>query len=350
MHKEINSIQVLRGIAALLVVIFHGQLLMDAYVQRYGLAPAWLNTQEALRSLGQCGVDIFFVISGFIMAYITRGKAEQPGYAREFLRRRLIRIVPLYWFYTSVMAALLLLWPHLFSRATFDASALLLSYLFIPYTPAGANIAPVLTVGWTLSYEMYFYLLVALGLFFSRRQFLIGLGCFFSVCVLLHSRVSGPVPMLLTNPLLLEFFAGYALGVAYTRGIRLPTWLALACMVCGVLLFYAGNAGVTEASRAWVLGPPALLLVAGSVFWEKNTGVLFPRWAIALGDSSYSLYLSHFLLLPGIGKVFAALGLVRAVPPDALILGMALCCCLGGYASYRLLELPVLHFLSKKSR
>lgn len=331
----------------MLVVLVHAQMLVRAYEQRYGLSPAWLNSFESLRDFGQCGVDIFFVISGFVMAYITYGKHHSPGAVRDFLKRRIVRIVPLYWFYTSILALLLFFVPQLFSRATFELHGLVLSYLFIPYVPTAANMSPVLSVGWTLTYEMYFYVLVALGLFISRRQFLLALGCLFAASVSMHFQAEGPVAKVLTNPLLLEFYAGYVIGSAYAHGFKLPTGLAWGCILLSLFLFYAWLAGWGTYTRAVSWGVPSALLVAGAVFLERNMHLTFPRGVMALGDSSYSLYLSHFLFLPGIGKAAAKLGIAQLLPPDVLILLITACCCVGGYISYRVLEMPTLRFLSK---
>jgi peptidoglycan/LPS O-acetylase OafA/YrhL len=210
--------------------------------------------------------------------------------------------------------------------------------------------APVLSVGWTLSYEMYFYLLVAVGLVFSRRRFLIGLGAFFALSVFMSRYAVGPVADVLTSNLLLEFYAGYVIGVTYTRSVKFPAWLACACIVCSIMLYCAWIAGLAAFTRILSWGLPAALLVAGSVFLEKNRRIKFPEWAMILGDSSYSLYLSHFLLLPGIGKLAAMFGLVQAVPPDVFIVFASLCCCIGGYASYRILEAPISRFFSKTHR
>jgi exopolysaccharide production protein ExoZ len=244
------------------------------------------------------------------------------------------------------MAFLLLALPQLFNTATFDLRGLILSYLFIPYTPSSANQAPVLSVGWTLSYEMYFYLLVALGLFLSRKQFLIALGCFFAASTLLPWPVSGPIAATITNSLLLEFYAGFLIGTAYKSGMKLPTWVSCAFLACGAALFYAWIAGTITTARALSWGLPSVLLVAGSVFLERSASVNFPRWLMALGDSSYSLYLSHFLLLPVVFKAAAMLEIVQSIPPDGFIVLGSICCCVGGYSSYRLLEVPLLRYLS----
>jgi len=125
--KNLDSVQILRGVAALAVVIHHAcQMVADN-----GSRPAFLNSLGHLPEVGAAGVDIFFVISGFIMVYVPRRAFGQPGAATEFWRRRILRIVPLYWIYTTANVALFLL-PFAMKNTIFSASYTVKSYLFIP--------------------------------------------------------------------------------------------------------------------------------------------------------------------------------------------------------------------------
>src|SRR5215467_252489 len=148
--KRIGGIQVLRALAAVLVTICHAQ----AEIAKIGgLASAW--PPAALANLAGFGVDLFFVISGFIMVYSTDqlfGTAHGP---MEFLKRRLLRIVPLYWIVTSLYLALTLLIPE-FAKG-YPAGFLIASYLFIPAARPDGVIEPLVGQGWTLNYEMLFY-------------------------------------------------------------------------------------------------------------------------------------------------------------------------------------------------
>ncbi len=152
----IHPIQYLRGIAALMVVWHHGvgQL-------------ATLETYFPFR-FGTSGVDLFFVISGFIMVVTTAGRDVTPT---EFIARRFVRVVPLYWVLTLALAATALVAPSLFRSVTLTAVSLIQSLLFIPhFSPSHAGmIWPVLVPGWTLNYEMFFYVVFAASLAFSHR-------------------------------------------------------------------------------------------------------------------------------------------------------------------------------------
>ena len=346
--KNIFSIQALRGLAAAMVAMVHAQGLVGAYQPKHGIGPAWINAMDP-QLCGQAGVDIFFVISGFVMALVTFRAHRQAGAPWAFLKKRIVRIFPAYWLWTLVMAGLLAFFPVLFQDRVFSLPELGLSLALLPYIPLPHNNSPVLPVGWTLSYEMYFYGLVAVGLWLPRLLFLIGLGCFFVVTTLM---VPWPQPsavsVLISSPLLWEFYAGLLLGDFYARGGRLPLWLCGLCVAAAVAYVVLLLGALEGWNRFMYWGLPALLLVTGVVFGEQASQWQVPRWMVALGDSSYSFYLSHLLVMPAIGKVLAVTGLMRLVPPDVLILLMLGGSVLAGWLLYLTTEMPMLRLLRGK--
>ena len=134
----IIGIQFLRFLAASLVVLTHT-----------------LGEYDDLRSFGGFGVDVFFVISGFVIYLIT-----DSGH-KNFFVKRLIRIVPIYWLFTIGISIIALLEPQLLRSASFDVTQIIASLFFIPYWTENAGFAPILTLGWTLNFEMLFYLYIA---------------------------------------------------------------------------------------------------------------------------------------------------------------------------------------------
>src|ERR1700677_21742 len=151
---QFRGIQILRGLAACMVVVHHATQMWSQSVTRITGLPVWWT--------GAAGVDIFFVISGFVMAVSTIGREHKTHPARSFLERRIIRIFPLYWIVSAVLLLKVaaLEWhpqlagssPHV--HVTFGY--LLASFLLIPYRDSLGNILPLLIAGWTLSYEMFF--------------------------------------------------------------------------------------------------------------------------------------------------------------------------------------------------
>ena len=151
MAKELLAIQYLRGIAALMVVVVH----IPVQLSRMGFNGDW---PEFLN----IGVDIFFVISGFIMWTTTFD--GRVGVA-QFLSRRLVRIAPLYWALTSITVLVMLAAPTLVQSGKLDLQHVITSYLFVASQhPVTQLMEPILVPGWTLNYEMFFYVVFALCL------------------------------------------------------------------------------------------------------------------------------------------------------------------------------------------
>jgi exopolysaccharide production protein ExoZ len=119
--------------------------------------------------LGQVGVDIFFVISGFIMYFVHRGDFARPGMVKRFFLRRLVRVVPTYWLLTTLTVVGLVLLPGLFNSRTTDWGWITASYLFVPWQSPAGDISPPVGPGWTLNYEMYFYVIFGSLLLMPRR-------------------------------------------------------------------------------------------------------------------------------------------------------------------------------------
>ncbi len=309
---QLRSIQVLRGIAASMVVLFH--LTEGAFVTGAG------------------GVDIFFVISGFIMG--TVGTRDRP---LNFLRKRIVRIIPLYWGVTLLMCAAAI--AGLFRNFSFDAASLAKSLLFIPYFNGTGEAWPLLVVGWTLNFEMFFYVIFAIGLLLARPILLSTIVMAILVLAGVVLQPSGAPLQTWTSPLLLEFTAGLLLAHMVwfrERGVGLGmVLLGLAGFVAAAILgFYEG----AERIVGW--GVPAFLLVAGCVSLERAgswPGRLL-RPLESVGDASYSLYLWHGLVI-AIGHRL----LGSSVPVNILLVIASL---VVAVLSFRVIEQPVGRWLN----
>ncbi|MGH7210255.1 MAG: acyltransferase family protein, partial [Acetobacteraceae bacterium] len=164
--RRILGVQALRGLAALSIAVLHISQAAGWFTGQQGVAPyAWMR-----RVPWEAGVDVFFVISGFVIVYASADLFGRAGAVREFLGRRVARIVPLYWLVTSllILAALLRLVP-LHDALGDGAPYVTASYAFFPWKPPGGAVLPVFRPGWTLEYEMLFYGVVALFLALRLR-------------------------------------------------------------------------------------------------------------------------------------------------------------------------------------
>ncbi len=245
---NIHSIQYLRGLAALAVVCFH---VSEAFSGPF--------------SVGAAGVDVFFVISGFIMWVTTSGRPPDP---LRFIGRRITRIVPLYWIVTMLTSVAILLRPRFFYDHVLNVLNFFGSLFFVPVLEKGMP-HPVVLQGWTLTYEMMFYLLFALTLVLDeRRRFgaLIGLLVALSA---LHFLLPAGYARVLTRSLVLEFAAGVVIGRLWMEDFRLPLKVALALLCAGFLLLAATEFVGSEVTRVLRWGVPATLIVAGAVFAER---------------------------------------------------------------------------------
>ncbi|WP_420585790.1 acyltransferase family protein [Ruegeria sp.] len=287
----LHSIQALRAIAAAAVALLH---CLNFLPGSLGFS---FPTTFYISGIGAAGIHIFFVVSGFIMVWTNRdGKSDW----RIFLRRRFSRIYPSYWFLAalSIPIAILLGKKLPQSFEMWLGSVLLL--------PKGSS--ALIFVGWTLAYEIYFYLLftIVLALGLSALNRVIWLSVFFAASVALGNFWSIPagdffgIPKLITSPLLLEFAAGAWLGWIASRGFNMSPKSA-AGLIIAALIGFSASIWVDYQNYPLVIlwGIPSVFLVFGCVALEKEGhGDRFFRWLSPLGDSSYALYLIHAILIP----------------------------------------------------
>jgi exopolysaccharide production protein ExoZ len=312
---KLNNLQALRAFAALCVVFLHVQFPFP-----------WFPT------FGHRGVDIFFVLSGFVMAALC--SRETVG---TFAKRRLVRILPLYWSATIVYY---LLAQHFHSAMrnaeTLNAAMLAKSLLFIPFYRPATGYEPVLGVGWTLNYEMFFYAVLALSLALYRKRatlvastIIIGV---LSACKLLHATNS---LAFYSNSIVLEFLAGILCYEAYKR-VTLPRLYAGAgvCLSLPMLFLPQVPAAV-----------PSTILVLSCVLLSKIGLDMRARAVILAGDASYVLYVIHS---PIVGMTMRMPWLHVSTYLPALFLFMAVMVSISVFLHLRF-EKPVVRLLNSAS-
>lgn len=300
-----DNLQALRGVAVLLVVASHAAVMEAKYFQGVRLLPAWF-------SAGEAGVDLFFVISGFAMVFSTGESASRGRAVAEFLYRRCTRIYPLYWGYSLLVLGVFLADPALVNSRQGHRVRLVESFLLLPQ-----ELLPLLGVGWSLVHEMYFYVVFAGFLAFSRRwDPWLWTGWAFAVVVgrLAPVGLGGPVWDVATHPFTLEFIAGAVVGRVFLSGrgrsFAILPWAALAVWVGAVAVFSATVGGFRPESwlRLLVYGVPACLGVWAITLRERDGGCRWPGWIRRVGDASYSIYLSHLLVVSGLGRFWGWMG------------------------------------------
>ena len=287
------ALQVLRAVAALMVVVHHAGYDADTLASRSGRPPLGVDRGFDWTF----GIHLFFVISGFIMLRTARGFGSPAG-AATFALRRLVRVVPLYWLLTSLLILGAFAMPDLLNVPLGGQGVILGSYAFVPVFRVDGAINPVLGQGWTLDYEMFFYALFSVALLLPRR---IGLAALAGtlIALVVFGRVAQPggAPAVVwTGELLLEFLFGMAIGLLQERDVRLEAVLAALLIVVGLAAAVALGPITSDFGRLSPIlraGLPATLVVAGAVLgprWPRRSTLLA---VAALGDASYSLYLSR---------------------------------------------------------
>jgi exopolysaccharide production protein ExoZ len=332
------GIQLLRGLAATLVVFHHS--LEETHALSSTIAPAWLIR------FGACGVDIFFVISGFIIYSVTYGRsAKNPEGAPIFLLKRFLRIFPIYWI---CLAATMALWASgLFYRSLHIDLRIFLSCLLLLPTKT-----EIIGVAWTLVYEMYFYYLFAITLVLRNAPLSVFLTTGFIGAAILASRFlpEGSFKELLSNPIALEFCYGLVLSHFIHHPLLRSAWLRHAwlpgILLMGVGAAFAANvagstAGLAPEIRYLAWGLPALLVTVSfiSVPFDKS---ILTKLLLPVGNASYSIYLTHPMVMIAFAFLIKA-HISRFVPfPLVLTFIFVGICIAVGMAVHYGVERPIL--------
>jgi peptidoglycan/LPS O-acetylase OafA/YrhL len=304
MPPRINNVQALRGFAALLVVLGHTRFTLPRTIP-----------------FGPSGVDIFFVISGFIMAMICNRNPE------KFFLRRLIRILPLYWAATLGVYILAMLAPNLMKTTRAVPWELALSLLFVPFFKESGTANPILFVGWTLNYEMFFYVVLAICLAVNRKRapLLASVVIFVTILACRPFRGRWGFTSLYGQWLMLEFVLGmaaYALVRATTEArARRLRWLAALCAVVAAfgvpVLEGLPQFAALNWDRLIDWGLPAFVLVLSAALLSKGGADTRVQFLVLLGDASYVIYIIHTYVLDGMERLlvpkFPALELSTAL-------------------------------------
>lgn len=344
----IYNIQILRAIAAYLVVAHH----VHPFI--FGS-----DGDPGSSYIGASGVDIFFVISGFIMVFTCAGRDRSTV---KFWQDRVIRVVPLYWLATFGSIGLFFIGFRPFGLHDFNASNLFTSLLFLPTLRPDGQPHPILSVGWTLIYEMFFYFLFGLSLLLrNQNHSVIILTMLFSTLWLVRI-IFGPFNFTVSyymQPLTLEFAAGCFLGLVYTQSdhfVRQRPYIAASVlMFIGVViiisagLFFKESITQLHGARLIFYGIPAVLIVLACLILEKSGKSHSRNFLVAQGAASYAIYLFHPILIQTTFKAAEkakGLGIPISVGIVALI-AFTLVCVIGAL-SHHWIEKPISRTLRGK--
>lgn len=346
--NKMVSIQLLRGAAASLVVAAHS----------FGQLPA--TDFFISPKTGHFGVDVFFVISGFVMATIIW---TRPTTTPKFLWDRIRRIVPIYWFYTLLAALLAFTIPQAFRGTEFSLSHLLQSLAFIPHeNPTTGSFSPLLRLGWTLNFEMFFYLILAITMAVIGRTHVL-----FTAVVLAAVGLAAAIwpptgwveegsvdtssPLgFYANSLLVEFALGMLLAFV-ARNSWLPVLSAAHATIVLIISLigaaFAVELAIYEDWRGLLVGALAFAVVAAGLMAEDDLRKQNLQRLCLVGDASFTIYLSHlFFLSPlriAVGWFFT-LGESFAVDM-AFVVFTWVAAIVFGVVAYIIIERPMVSFI-----
>ena len=333
---RIRSIQYLRAVAALLVVVAHALLHPLNYMD-----PTYAR-------LGDYGVLLFFVISGFIMVFTT-GRGTFPP--RDFLYRRIERIVPLYWLVTIGVSILAVYAPFLLKNTRFTWGQLVQSLLFIPFYRENGDLVPLMKLGWSLNYEMFFYcLFAAMALLRATTRVLLLTGLFL-LLTLIGALIDfqEAIPRFYTAHVVLTFCVGMGIALLYQRRsdlIRGPVMTAL-WAILGIVFTLLGFAQPHDVPITIWVEIPLTLASASFLLLGLNIERRLPnsRIGIALGDASYAMYLTHMYFVAAIIVVLHKL--TGELLPLLVTLASIALSVLGALFVHRYIERPITRWLRR---
>lgn len=348
-RDSLTTIQAGRAVAALLVVLFHLSMIFPEY---WGYDPA-----HGAFQFGHSGVQFFFVLSGFIIFYIHRPDIGSRGRVWNYLKKRFVRIYPVYWVVLGAVIPVLFLVPSFGTAAQRQWSVVLSEITLLrfdallPSTWHTANEIKqtIVPVSWTLFHEMLFYLMFAIVIR-NRSLGVLAIGAWLvsSLVVLFFGGAIYPIKFLL-SPLHLLFAMGLAAcWFVQEHKVRLPALWAI-----GGVFIYLAVGTTDEDTPSWTLsntysvvyGISSSMAIAGLATLEQQGRIAAGRLLRLLGDASYSIYLVHFTMFSAMAKAFERLGLVHVMSPALWYVAMFATACFGGTMLHLVVEKPLLKYL-----
>jgi exopolysaccharide production protein ExoZ len=349
--NKLEWIQALRGLAAFMVVMVHN---------RSALADTTIGKDIADHVLlpMAMGVDLFFIISGFLMVWTTRYFDGTKAYIWAFLAKRFAKIWPLF----ALVTPLALVVEHGFGG--FRDSSVVLSYVeglaFIPHNPSASGIYFQMAVGvaWTLCFEWYFYLVFAASMLFGRRRY-VATAAWFALTLLVIPISRGGFNLnvaaqplvewsryanLAINPIVWDFVVGMAAGWLYSSPIRIKqigVVYAMALLLLASLGLAWKPVGMVNFFGPHGWGAPLAILFVSIALLAKEGVVRVPRWSVWMGNLSYSLYLIHVYVFEALQHLAAAMPLSHETIDVALFVTRPMVAVICAWVAFRYVEAPL---------
>ncbi|WP_219834863.1 acyltransferase [Paenibacillus sp. R14(2021)] len=334
MRKRLNFLQIARCLAAVMVVMHHADRIL---LQKYQISALIFQPFD----YPFARVDLFFVLSGFIIYYIHNQDFSTQSKLSPFLIKRFVRVIPVYW-----LATLIYILLSIVAHEHFTALEFVKSFLLLPDVKQ-----PILGVAWTLRYEVFLYLVFGL-LILNKRWFMPLLGVW--TAAMLYFLAAGitfaeqPYFDLLFNPLNLEFIAGCVAAhiiLRYMMNLTVVGYVGLGLLLVSLIM---QQLWTIPLNHIILWGGPFFLIILGFASYELRKTIKVNKWLVAIGDASYSIFLTHIIVILCFRNVSDKLHLyVKTGHPIFLAVFVCIIAVCVGCAFYKVVEKPVLHWLRK---
>ena len=345
-QKNLQSIQMIRGLACVLVVLMH---ITVTFSDTYSLSFLW-----NIFKFGGCGVDIFFVLSGFIITYSNKYYITKASSVGQFLKKRVIRIFPIYWIIISFFLALQLIFPS-FYRTHFQLNfANITSTFFLLPNHIMIN-----GVSWSLTNELFFYMLFTLALIIPNKKYILTLLLVYLAFLIIlptfsfiaiDNNTSG-FKQLFRFPMNIEFLLG-VLIVFFLE--RFPQKWCAAFLIIGVSYFIFSAIFTNSRlmlfnngyDRVLMFGFPSFLIILSLVKYELANNIIVNKLFLKFGDASYSIYLFHLPIVAAFFKIIVKLPVTNHFLLVLISLGLLMFVCFAGIIIYKKIERPIIKWLN----
>ncbi len=328
-QKILSSLHFIRGLAAIGIVLFH---LTNELATRFHY-----RLLGGLFLTSYSGVDVFFVLSGFVLYYLYQSRQGQKKEIKNFLLKRFIRLYPPYWIATVIIiVGFLVLKTHLFASFSFTIPFILNTIFLLPHD--GRLIPP----AWTLTYELYFYFLFILVFLFKDKKTLAKMAVIYSIIIVYVALWITPfIPILkvghsastflqlISGVYSIEFFMGIIAAYLLQNSTlihhgKISFWAGILLFIISAIAnsYFHISGTILEEFRFIYFGLPAMFIIYGCAALELKRSAPFPSLFTHLGNVSFSLYLTHYAVIQLIVSRLGAL--VNKNPSGALFFGVAL--------------------------
>lgn len=342
--EKFVTVQFFRFLAAFIVIIYHATYYTADRLDK------GLNQYQT----GHNGVVLFFVISGFVMIISSEKLIGKNDGWRIFMMRRLLRIVPIYWLVTSYKAIVMLFSTKLVKHAHLDTLTLIKSYLFIPARNIDGSFRPLLGVGWTLNFEMFFYVCFAIALALKIRPIAF-LSIIFTPLVVLgfYRTESWSDLSFYTDPIIINFLLGLVAAKLVVMNVKLPQYPAIIILLISMVILVFPKSIIlpallgSETVYLMLVSVVCFLIIYSTASAEKYLSVFVPSWVVFLGGASYSLYLIHPLIAPIAPAVLKA---IKMPLPWLSITGAIIASLICGTLFYYFFENSITNFFLKRAK